>query len=517
METKSEIKKSFAAQLPGNLISNIAYFLVHVVIGILLVPYFISTLGIAAYGLIPLVSAIMGYVAIVIQSLDTTLSRYLTIDLQRADYARANQTFNTAFFGLAFIIGITIPIVILVSYFVPVIFNIPAGQETGAIILFLCASIAFFIRSLNGIFTVQLFAYNRLDLINIVNIINFLVQVGLIVLLFGLQGPSLEFIGSAYIGGAIVASIVAIILAKRVCPFLHLSLSSFDRSRVSELGKMGGWLFIDQIGALLLLQIDLIIVNIFFGATSTGEYAIVYQWGNQLRTIAVVLASVLTPMVFTLYAREHTEVMIGVMKSAVKIMGLTLALPIGLICGFAPQILTVWVGEKYAFLAPLMILLTVHLIVNRAVLPIFSINIAYNQVRVPGIMTLIAGIINVILAIILVHFSGLGLYAVALSGAIVLTLKDAGFNPWYTAKVLGVSSYTFIEPIIPGVAACLLLGIAAAVMGSLLPLNTILPLTFVCGCIGAVYSIMMWRVGLSRSERMLFSTYLPEKIRKFVQ
>ena len=99
METESETHKKFVTQLPGNLISNIVYFLLHVVIGILLVPYFISTLGIAAYGLIPLVSALTGYVAIVIQSLDTTVSRYLTIDLQKSDYAAANRTFNTAFFG----------------------------------------------------------------------------------------------------------------------------------------------------------------------------------------------------------------------------------------------------------------------------------------------------------------------------------------------------------------------------------------------------------------------------------
>jgi O-antigen/teichoic acid export membrane protein len=515
METASETNKRFATQLPGNLISNIAYFLLHIAIGILLVPYFISSLGIAAYGLIPLVSAVMGYVAVVIQSLDTSVSRFLTIDLQKNDYRAANQTFNTAFFGLCLIITLMIPIFIIVAHFVPIIFNVPAGQETSTIILFLCASIAFFIRSLNGTYTVQLFAYNRLDLMNLVNIVNYVVQVGLIVLLFWLKGPSLECIGGAYIGGAIAASAVAVILAKRVCPFLHLSFGSFDRSRVRELGMTGGWLLIDQIGALLLLQIDLMVVNIFFGATSAGEYAIVYQWENQLRTIAVVLASVLTPMVLTYYAREQTEAMIRVMKSAVKIMGLTLALPIGLVCGFAPQILTIWVGEKYAFLAPLMILLTGHLIVNRAVLPIFSVNIAYNKVSVPGIMTLIAGITNLILAVILVLFTGLGLYAVAISGAIVLTLKDAVFNPWYTARVLGVSVRTFLAPVLPGAVACILLGISAVVLGSVLPLNTILPLILVCGGIAAVYSIMIWRIGLSGSERKLFGSFLPEKIRTF--
>ncbi len=517
METESETHKRFVTQLPGNLISNIAYFLVHVVIGILLVPYFISTLGIAAYGLIPLVSALTGYVAIVIQSLDTTVSRYLTIDLQKSDYAAANRTFNTAFFGLSLIIALMIPIVILVSYFIPVIFNVPAGQETGAIILFICASAAFFIRSLNGTFTVQLFAYNRLDYMNLVNIVNFLVQVGLIVLLFSLKGPSLEFVGGAYIGGAIVASVLAIILAKKVCPHLHLSIGSFDRSRVRDLGNMGGWMFINQIGVLLFLQIDLIVVNILFGATNSGEYAIALQLGNQLRPIAAVFAGVLTPIILTYYAKEQTETMIRVTKSSVKLMGLAMALPIGLVCGFAPQLLTVWVGEEYAFLAPLLVLMTLPLVINLAVLPLFSINIAYNRVSVPGIVTVILGIGNLALAVILALFTGWGYYGVAAAGAIVLTFKNAIFTPWYATKVLGVGVHTFTSAMLPGVVAGLLLGAIAAVLGIFLPLDTLIPLIITCGILGMLYTLLMWRIGLSVGERKLFGSYLPKKFRRFVQ
>jgi O-antigen/teichoic acid export membrane protein len=71
--------RGLAAQLPRNLAANIAYFLVNIVIGVLLVPYFINTLGVAAYGLIPLATSIIGYVAIVVQSLNTSVSRFLPL------------------------------------------------------------------------------------------------------------------------------------------------------------------------------------------------------------------------------------------------------------------------------------------------------------------------------------------------------------------------------------------------------------------------------------------------------
>ena len=148
--------RGFAAQLPRNLAANIAYFLVNIVIGILLVPYFIDTLGVAAYGLIPLATSITGYVAIVVQSLNTSVTRFLTVDLQREDYAAANKTFNTSLFGLTAVILLMVPVILVVAYFAPSIFNVPEGQETGAVLLFLGVSAAFLIRSWSGNFTVQI-------------------------------------------------------------------------------------------------------------------------------------------------------------------------------------------------------------------------------------------------------------------------------------------------------------------------------------------------------------------------
>ncbi len=45
-------------------------------------------------------------------------------------------------------------------------------------LLFLGVCAAFLLRSWSGNFTVQLFAYNRLDLQNLVNLTNLIVQTG---------------------------------------------------------------------------------------------------------------------------------------------------------------------------------------------------------------------------------------------------------------------------------------------------------------------------------------------------
>ena len=506
--------RSFASQLPHNLAANLAYFLVNVAIGILLVPYFISTLGVAAYGLIPLATSITGYVAIVVQSLNISVSRFLTVDIQREDYAAANRTFNTALFGLTAVILIMVPVVIAVAYFIPAIFSIPEGQESGAILLFLGVSAAFLIRAWSGNFTVQLFAYNRLDLQTLVSLTNLIVHTGLIVLLFTFIGPDLALVGGAYLIGAVVASGVAIVLARRVCPHLRVSIGAFDRTRVRDLCGMGWWVVINQIGSLLFLQIDLIVVNLLFGATSAGEYAIALQWVILLRTISGVLAGVLTPTILSCYAREQTETLIVVTKSAVKLMGLAMALPIGLVCGLAPHLLTVWVGSEYAFLAPLMVLLSAHRAVNLAVLPLFSINVAYNRVRVPGLVTFFMGIGNFCLAIALPLLTGLGYYGIAAAGAIVLTLKNALFTPWYATRILGVGAHTFTSSMLPGIAATVLIGVLAGALGAVLPLSALVPLAIVGTAITLVYLVTVWEFGINGFERGLFASYLPSTLRR---
>lgn len=511
-----QINQQLAAQFPRNLTANIAYFLVNIVIGILLVPYFINTLGVAAYGIIPLATSITGYVAVIVQSLNSSVSRFLTVDLQRGDYEAANKTFNTALLGLTAVILLMVPVILVVAYFAPAIFNVPTGQETGAILLFLGVSAAFLIRSWSGNFTVQLFAYNRLDLQNIVNLTNLIVQTGLIVLLFAFYGPNLAFIGGAHLIGALVASSISIILARRVCPHLQVSIHSFDRKKVRDLCGMGGWVLIDKIGILLLLQIDLIVVNILFGATSAGEYAIALQWVILLRAVAGVLSGILTPTILSYYARKQTETLIRITKSAVKLMGLAMALPIGLVCGLAPLLLTIWVGEQFIYLAPLMVLLTVHLAVNLAPQHLFPINIAYNRVRVPGIVTFLMGIGNFGLAVALPLLTGWGYYGVAVAGAIVYTLKNSLFIPWYTARTLGVSAHTFIRSMFPGVMAAVFIAAVAAALTAIFSLPALVMLTITGTVIAMVYLVIVWEFSLDKFERELFVSYLPPTLREIL-
>lgn len=507
-------QESLSKQLPKNLIFNFGYFILNIIIGLLLVPYFIDTLGVAGYALIPLATSVTSYVNLVILSLNSSVSRYLTIDIQKEDYQQANLTFNTALFGTLALIIVMLPIVFLISYYAPVFFEIPFDQKQDAMLLFIGVITAFLLRAWTSNFGVSLFAHNRLDLQKIIDSINVLVQVFLIIILFTIFSPKLSYIGLSYLVSALIASIVTISFSRKVNPHLRIKVKDFKYGYLRRITETGGWITINQIGSLFYLQIDLIVVNKLFGIVAGGEYSIVLMWSILLRGVAGILAGVLTPVVLSHYAKNKFQEIILMSQSSVKFMGLAMALPIGIICGYSPLVLSLWVGPEFVKLWPLMIIHLLHLVINLSVLPLFAINVAYNKVKIPGLVTFFMGIGNLLLAITLPLITDWGYYGVAIAGAIMLTAKNSFFTPLYTAKIMGISKKTFVTSMIPGIILAFLVAGISGIFYQYIDLSNLLLLAISCIIIFIVYIGFSWTSFLNEGERRIIQSFIPLKMRR---
>jgi membrane protein EpsK len=71
------------------------------------------------------------------------------------------------------------------------------------------------------------------------------------------------------------------------------------------------------------------------------------------------------------------------------------------------------------------------------------------------------GLVNLPLMLLLPAISGWGVMGVAAAGAIVLTLKNALFAPWYAARIFQVKAGIFSRALLPGLAAFVLVAAAA--------------------------------------------------------
>jgi len=305
-------------QLPINVIANISYFALNVGIGLWLVPYLIAHLGIAVYGVIPLAISMSAYMGLVTTPISISVSRFLTIDLKKGDFKTANQTFNTAFFGLLTVSLFILPFILIGSFFVPDLLNIPDGYENVTRILFFFVLSAFLVTVVSGNFSVSAFSQNRLELTMMTHGIGLVSRVLVIVSLFTILTPQLWHVGIGFFMGALFTLGGAVWIWRRLTPELNIKRSYFDQSRLYDLLGMGGWVFVNQIGTLLFLNIDLIVVNRLFGAESGGYYGSVLQWVILLRALSGILSGVLTPTILAYHAEGKSDQLIRLSKLGIN-------------------------------------------------------------------------------------------------------------------------------------------------------------------------------------------------------
>lgn len=438
-----------------NLASNVGKLGLTMLVGVWYVPFLVRQLGPAAYGLVPLASMITSYMGLVTFSLDTAMGRYLTIALARKDHGEANKVFNVALWGNAAIVGLlAIPALAAIAN-VQHLVRIPPGYETATRWLFAGTAAAFFLNEIKTPFLASCFALNRLDMQNIVAVAETLTRVGLVVFLFLAVTPRIEYVGAGILAGTVLSTLGAIWLWKALTPELHIRLRDFDWTMMKSLCHTSSWIIVSQIGLMLYVNIDLVVANRLFGPEESGRYAAVLQLPTLLRTLGMTVGEIFAPTMYQIYARGDYEGLAVYLNRAIKFLGLVMALAIGLICGFSKPLLQLWLGPAFGSLAPLMCLMAIHLCINLSMYPLYAVPLAANRVKVPGVVTLAVGVLNLALALLLARGFGWGLYGIAAAGAISLTLRHLVFTPLYGAHVLRQSYKTFYRRVVPTIGATL--------------------------------------------------------------
>lgn len=495
-------------RLRWNLLGNAGQFLVSMGIGVWMTPYLISHLGVATYGLVPLASSITSYLAIITVALSGPVGRFLALDIARDDAEGAASTFNTSLFASLVLTSLLMPGVGALAWFAPTVLNVPPGEEDGARWLILLAGLAFLTNTIGGTFAASSFARNRLDLQRIVGVVGTIAQALCIVLFFSFYDASLWQVGAAILVMAVVHQTGHAILWRRLTPDVHISRLDFDWRKLHELLGMGGWLSVNQGGTLLFHKVELLVVNLVLGARAAGLYAPLLQWSVLLRTMTGIVSRVFTPTFIAYHALESRTRLVTTAQGAVKILGVVMAVPIGVIAGLSEPLLRVWLGDEYARLWPLLSLMTIHLCINLVIRPLFGVNQALNRLRWPALVTLITGIGGIGLAVWLAGPVGWGLYGVALGGALALTAKNGLFTPLYGAHILGCRWSTFFWSLAPAIIGALLVAASARWVSVMLDLSSWSWLIVAGLGVGALYSLPAYYLGLKKPEREMVARLL---------
>lgn len=492
-----------ARRVIANVAANVVYFIAQTAVGIWWTPYLVAHLGIAVYGMIPLASQLTSYMALLTVAIQGTVGRFVTVHMARGDSDAAGRTFNTAFIASLALFAVLWPVGQWCASVIPHYIDVPPGCGPDVRWLYGASVTTLLLAVVGACLSAACVVRNRIDLRRWIDASELLARIGFTAALFCLLPPArLAHVAGATVMSALVSLTGSLFVWRALTPMLRVQPSAFDFAALREMLHMGTWLMVNQLGAILFLSVDLPIINLVCGAEAGGKYGAVLQWSALLRTIGGVLGGALMPLFLWRYARGDLQGLSELSRKTTKLLGLAVALPIGLVVGLSRPILSAWLGTDFAELAPLMLLLTGHLCINIAVTPMFWTQTAMNRVVVPGLVTVAMGLVNVGLALLLAGPLRWGIYGVAAANAIVLTAKNAFFTPLYAAHILQRPRWQFLASMLPSLVATALVAGLGMYISVVTDLSTWRRLIEAGLVICVLYAPAAYFLGLRADERL---------------
>ncbi|MCD4832139.1 MAG: lipopolysaccharide biosynthesis protein [Anaerohalosphaeraceae bacterium] len=514
---KLDVTTKFKKQLPRNAIVTAMSFAGNCLVVAWLTPYLLKYLGNSAYGLVPLAGLFTQYVTVITSQLSGAIRRFLIIEANKPD-GNPNIIFNSALAMYLVLIVAQAPLLLAVIYYLDFFFTIPEEIYADAQILFFCNGISFFITLIGSVFAVSIYSDNRLDLISQIRLSSILSRMAVIVLLFSVFSPKLRYIGYADLFSSLLIFVSNIYFWRKITPCQHLNLKLVDIKILFPIFNMSLWTLVNRTGSLLYLRTDIWIVNKFISPVAAGQYAAILVVSNFLRQLGIQMNAQFGPTIYNYVAVNGLVPLKRFLQLAIKMMSVLLVVPIGVICMNAPKILSIWLGKDYASLAPVLWITIIHLFINAGIFPIFNLEIATKNVKLPSLVTFIMGIANVVLVYLLGVTFGLGLCGVALGGAVILSLKNMLFTPIYAARILKVHDMTFLKQL-----SSSFLVLIIVILVGLLPLeflkieNDIYSILISMVLISASSFAFIWCFVVTKSEKDMIMEMIPTRFAKVVK
>lgn len=501
-------------QLAINMIANVLAFLINVGISFIFTPYLINELGSEAYSFFPLANNFINYTSIITVALNSMASRFITIRIHEEDTKGASTYFNSVLLGNTIIaVMLSIPGIWIILN-IEKILNVPLELIVQVKYLFGFVFLGLIINILGSVFGVATFAKNKIELSAIRSIQSKLIYVILLIGMFMLFQPSVVYIGICNLISIIYILVTNVYYTKKLLPEIELGRRFFDFKAIRELMSCGIWNTVNQLSKILLSGLDLLIVNIFIGASAAGEYAIVQTMPNLIQSLVGTLVGVFVPQFTILYAQKKHDELISSINSSIKIMGLFITLPIAFLIIFGDIFFSLWVpGENAQRLHILSLLLILPMIITGSINTIFNVYTVTNKLKVPAMVLLISGIIKSIFVFICLLTTNLGIFAIPLVSSIVDIITNLCFTPIYGAACLKIKWNAFYIAIVRGsVCSIVMMGLCYLLRSSW-AIDTWIELFMAAGISTIVALMINVHIVFNKSERREFIIMIMQRMK----
>lgn len=495
-----------------NVICSIMVLATNAIVNFWLSPYIVENIGVEANGFITLANNFVTYAQLIVTALNSMAARFIAIEYVKKNYKKANLYYNSVFWGNLIIVAVLIiPAIVCIAKLENFI-DIPLDIMLDVKILFAFVFLNFFVTTGFPNWDCGTFVTNKLNRSYIPQMFTTILKCILIFAVFTILTPKIYYIGVITAITSFILLICNGINTHKLTPELKISLipGKFicSRNAIRELVGSGMWNSISNVGNMLISGLDLIICNVFLGATEMGILSLAKTLPNYMLQLSASIRNAFAPELTINYAKDNKEEVLNGINRAMKLTSIILTIPIAIIVVLGEAFFSLWTPTQDAKLLSILSILSIFgYMFTSGIQILYNVFQTVNKVKSNSIAMIITGVFSVVITILFAKYTSYGIYAVAGVSTICNLIRNMYFTLPATAKYLGFKWSIFYKQVITTVFSSLIIIVIGYIINGIIPTNSWVNLILCATVIGIIGLTINVIIILNKEERkFLFNT-----------
>ncbi|MFD1162229.1 lipopolysaccharide biosynthesis protein [Hwangdonia seohaensis] len=495
----------------GAALSYVIIFLTNIV-GLVLTPFIIRSLGSAEYGLYTMIGALVGYMSVLDFGLNNTIVRFVAKYKAEGD-KKGEENFLAHSFIMYFCISILVTILGLILYYnLESLYSetLTADQIDKAKVMMLLLIFNLAVSLPGGAFGGICYGYEEFILPKITNIVRYVVRSILVVviLLYGADSVGLIILDTIMNLLVIAVDIYIVFKILKVKVKIH----DFDKTLFKSILGFSLWLFVFAIVHQLRWQFGQMIIGLYYSTSIVAIYAVGITLGNYYGAFSSAISSVFLPRAIQMTVQNiPTKALTDTFIKISRLVLIVLLYIFGAFVITGKDFVFFWVGveyeEAYYFAIIIMVGLTPILCQS------FASNIldAKNLLAYRGNLLLITTVLGTLTGLIFVE--EYGSMALIVSTVFFMLAERIIMIPYYTKKA-ELDMKRYYKEISPLFLNIILIIVCFLVVNDFLPKKNIYMFFTNAIAYSLIYVVLVFFVMTKFEKSLLKSIFLKFNILK---
>lgn len=437
-------------KLKVNLLASWGHHAVNILIGLVLMPFALNTLGDSGYGLWLFICSIAGYSGLMNLGFANTICRFVAHHHARQETDEINRVVTVVAAIYLVMSTLLLAVAGVLVYAAPYLHD--WGETPVSEIRWVIALLGMnvVIGLLGSVFGGVIVGLQRIDLERGFQAIAGLSRLVLTLLLLQKE-HALVTLATVFLIATVIENAGYAAVVFRQLPGLRIHWRCFSLATLKKCGSFSLFSLLDFAACKLIEATDTVIIGIAFGTSAIVPYYVAHRLMTFIVQPLQMVGSVLMPRGAELGALDRQQ---GLRILVQKGIGLSLLLTAGVTIGaffFGEQVVQAWLGRTYSETHLLLVVLLSAQIVATPMRVLRGVLFGMGHNRVPSVLYFIEALANIVLTLILLR--PLGLMGVALGTVIPVLLIEVFIFLPYALKTLHFSVRTFslqvVAPLVP--------------------------------------------------------------------